>query len=862
MTGVVSAGVDLRYDRAVSSTGAPSPSSGTFPGVTLHALIGATRRLDELSTARVVSEAAEAVHKAQKGGQPLGTLVPQAVVVTTAGISIAPPATASVAYTAPERLRGGAGDRRSDVFALGVMLWEALAHERLFDGATDDARKAAVLEREIHPPSEHNANVPAELDAICKKALDRDPANRYQSAKVMAAEISAVLDDAGYPDSNEQITAYLAIAVPDDAPSPSSSTGAALAAKLAATSASSPATRQQLNMTVHGMAPIREPAKIEPAKLEPSKPMTVGSGLSLTELPKLPPKADPGKTIPAGSGLSVADLPRAVAEAKLEPQSSNLSPKAFSKPAKDPTIASTQPGTGIPTLPPADDYTALAKPMALIVEEVKPKAMIIEKAKPKATIVDEPKPKASISNAETIATPALTATAAPAAKTREPAAAASGIAGLPATPPGAFDDDFATNSGVKPYVEVPVTPPSPPVVAAPVVAPPILPPVNPAAAVALPRPRSASQAGADRASAPDMLADWGWKTDSHGAMVDDGSEYEDDPKSARKRLIYAIGGALGVILLIVVIAVAASGGGKNKDKDKAVEPPIADTSRPAEPRPSESQANAKIADPPATPVPMPAYEATAQPPTPIEPTKAEPVPVEPVKAAAADTAKLEAARIEAQKIDAAKAEAAAKKAATLEAAKAEAARVETARTDAAAQKAAKQETARLAKIEAANAAAAKAADAQRETAEAARLARVAKLEAAKTAKPEPIETAKITPPKEPKKPRDPRTGKLTGRPIDPYVAAPEKTPKTDPAVAYKTGFQQYVRGDTTGALTTFKDSLSASPGYPPTWRGLGLVYEKMGQKAQAKKSFLRYLQLSPKAGDAEQIRTRMEKLGS
>ena len=71
-----------------------------------------------------------------------------------------------------------------------------------------------------------------------------------------------------------------------------------------------------------------------------------------------------------------------------------------------------------------------------------------------------------------------------------------------------------------------------------------------------------------------------------------------------------------------------------------------------------------------------------------------------------------------------------------------------------------------------------------------------------------------------------------------------------------------MKGDTSGALTTFKGSLAASPGYPPTWRGLGLVYEKLGQKAQAKKSFLRYLQLSPKASDAEQIRTRMEKLGS
>ena len=46
-----------------------------------------------------------------------------------------------------------------------------------------------------------------------------------------------------------------------------------------------------------------------------------------------------------------------------------------------------------------------------------------------------------------------------------------------------------------------------------------------------------------------------------------------------------------------------------------------------------------------------------------------------------------------------------------------------------------------------------------------------------------------------------------------------------------------------------------------TWRGLGLVYEKMGAKGQARSAFKRYLQLSPNASDADQIRERMDKLG-
>ena len=99
--------------------------------------------------------------------------------------------------------------------------------------------------------------------------------------------------------------------------------------------------------------------------------------------------------------------------------------------------------------------------------------------------------------------------------------------------------------------------------------------------------------------------------------------------------------------------------------------------------------------------------------------------------------------------------------------------------------------------------------------------------------------------------------KASPKPLDPYA---ESTPKQDPAAAYKTGFQQYVRGDTAGALATFKSSLAANPGYPSTYRGLGLVYEKMGNKSQAKRAFSRYPQLSPKASDADQIRERMGKL--
>ena len=189
---------------------AGKPDSTHRDSVSLQAVIESERRLDELSCARLVGNVAEAVHAAQKVGQPLGTVTPASIAVLPDGSAKLATGAAALRYTAPERLRGNAGDRRTDVFALGIVLWEVLAHERLFDGRDDEAIKQAVLTGAFRPPSELNANVPSELDAICRRALARDPADRYQSAHVMAAEIDAVLGDAGYPDSNDQIAAYLA----------------------------------------------------------------------------------------------------------------------------------------------------------------------------------------------------------------------------------------------------------------------------------------------------------------------------------------------------------------------------------------------------------------------------------------------------------------------------------------------------------------------------------------------------------------------------------------------------------------------------------------------------------------------------
>jgi serine/threonine protein kinase len=86
------------------------------------------------------------------------------------------------AYMAPEQARGEPVDARTDIFALGITLWELLAGTRLFDGESDVAVLRAVQERPIQSPREFNPETDAALSALVMRALQRDAAQRYQTA--------------------------------------------------------------------------------------------------------------------------------------------------------------------------------------------------------------------------------------------------------------------------------------------------------------------------------------------------------------------------------------------------------------------------------------------------------------------------------------------------------------------------------------------------------------------------------------------------------------------------------------------------------------------------------------------------------
>ncbi len=94
-----------------------------------------------------------------------------------------------IAYMPPEQARGGAIDRRVDVFAMGILLWEMLTSRRLFKGDNDVEILTNVLSLAIPTVRSIVPTIPAELDAAVMKALERDPEQRQDSALALAVAL-------------------------------------------------------------------------------------------------------------------------------------------------------------------------------------------------------------------------------------------------------------------------------------------------------------------------------------------------------------------------------------------------------------------------------------------------------------------------------------------------------------------------------------------------------------------------------------------------------------------------------------------------------------------------------------------------
>ena len=112
-------------------------------------------------------------------------------------------------YLAPEQFTGAPVDRRTDVFGLGILLWELLTNTRLFQRDSAAATMAAASLGEVPPLTGFRTDVSPALEAIVQRALAHDPAQRFQSAGELRDELEHLLRTEGQPPTTRDVVEWM-----------------------------------------------------------------------------------------------------------------------------------------------------------------------------------------------------------------------------------------------------------------------------------------------------------------------------------------------------------------------------------------------------------------------------------------------------------------------------------------------------------------------------------------------------------------------------------------------------------------------------------------------------------------------------
>jgi eukaryotic-like serine/threonine-protein kinase len=182
-------------------------------GQDLHEYLASGSQMSPRQAAAMIMRVADAIHYANKRGLVHRDIKPSNIFLSRDlkpklldfGTALAPVAeppprgarqlVGTPNYMSPEQAKGESLDARSDIFSLGTILYELLAGRRAFDGRTVDETLDRVIDSTPRPVEKIRPDTPPALAQIVRKAMARDPGDRYQKASELRNALAEFVDD-------------------------------------------------------------------------------------------------------------------------------------------------------------------------------------------------------------------------------------------------------------------------------------------------------------------------------------------------------------------------------------------------------------------------------------------------------------------------------------------------------------------------------------------------------------------------------------------------------------------------------------------------------------------------------------------